>query len=266
MEGSPASTMADCPLSSAIDSHEVRMKQKKVSQSQSNTRLVQSPQSGIQKSTIATPLSFPDLSPDTQGTLFIAETSPKPSFTQSNVYPHRSKPILHSSNSNPSIATSFIPVDTYQFGLKSSNFSGSPNAFTTTTECLSTTKKDPISTLASSSKTSPNSSRQLQEVFQKEGERLQREEKIASMVQSFEAELKKSGMSIDLSQLTKQINFLQEGHNLPKSPSRYMEGDFIVVYDPPSLHKPSLNRLPHRNQVNHQTGPPSSKLKPLQKL
>lgn len=68
------------------------------------------------------------------------------------------------------------------------------------------------------------------------------------MVQSFEAELLKSGMSLDLSHLTKQINFLQESHNVPKSPSRYLEGDFVDVEDPPEALQtkiePSITQKP----------------------
>jgi hypothetical protein len=56
--------------------------------------------------------------------------------------------------------------------------------------------------------TSPNSSRRLQEVFQTAGVQLEKEERIALIVHSFEADLKKSGMSVDLSQLKKQINYL----------------------------------------------------------
>lgn len=203
-DGSPASSMAGGALSSALDSNEVRAKQRNI-----------------------TRLSSPDLSLVNQGFPTV-ETSPKPSCTQSNVYPHRTKPI-HTPNSKPSITNSFVPVDTYQFGLKTSDFSGSPSANTTVVGGLPSPNPAPTSP----SKASPSYSRRLQEVFQIEGERLQREEKIASMVQTFEAELRKSGLSIDLSHLAKQLNLLQEGHDLPKSPSRYMEGDVIVVEDPP---------------------------------
>lgn len=100
MEDSPATTMADGSLSLAIDSNEVRMKQRSVSHPQSNLRYVQTPQSGVQVTTIATPQAYSDLCPDVRDTPLGAETTPKPSFTQSNVYPQRSKSDLHTTSSS----------------------------------------------------------------------------------------------------------------------------------------------------------------------
>lgn len=142
MEDSPATIITEGSLSRAIDSNELRMKQRRDSHLQSIIHHSQDPQSGIQEIGIASPQRFSELHPDARITSISTKASPKPCFIQSSVYPQRIKPDLqiaspssHILNPNqvsdnksvPNQGTPFTPLDIYPFGLNSSDFSINPN-------------------------------------------------------------------------------------------------------------------------------------------
>ncbi|KAH7844989.1 hypothetical protein Vadar_033929 [Vaccinium darrowii] len=206
----------------------------------------QDPRSGGLKSTIvSTPQCYSDLCPDvhdTPSSVGDPNAIIKPYFTQSSVYPQRS-----------TSATNKDQVQTLNFRAPSFPYSQSPDVEYATPAKLSSINpltKSPDLKLASGSHSpslkSPNSSRKLSEVFQTESERMNKEDKIVSMVQSIEAEIKKSGLNVDFSQLTNQLTFLQENQISPKSQSRYLEGEFYEVKDPPEPSKPT--NIPNTNQ------------------
>lgn len=60
----------------------------------------------------------------------------------------------------------------------------------------------------SPTKSSPNSARKLQQVFQQEGDRMDGKERLASLVQSIEAEMQKAGIKDDCTKLNTQLNLL----------------------------------------------------------
>lgn len=153
----------------------------------------------------------------------------------------------------------FKPNDSYPFGLKSSDFTVNPNTddvprsesrFPPNPNSSSSNNTRESSTFGPHSPTiaSPNSARKLQQVFQLAGERLHSEEKITSLVQSFETEMKKSGLEVDFSQLTAQLKFLNEGLPTSKPIPRYIEGDIVEVEDPPESPQAKVEINPTQRQ------------------
>lgn len=105
------------------------------------------------------------------------------------------------------------------------------------------TEQNPVFGPHSPTKSSPNSARKLQEVFQQEGDRMDGKERLASLVQSIEAEMQKAGIKVDCTELNTQLNRLREKEitlDIPFSSSA--NGDYLKVgFHYPSTPTTSLN-------------------------